>query len=120
MRKIEVPTDTPTEFELGDTAADIQRRREKREARERGTETGRSEVEGGKKNGGNYTLCRGGSGRIACKTNRSDTEMDTEGGGEADTSQSESRHKEGHMTNIYLIDLDEEAIVDLVKDLKDL
>ena len=28
VRKIEVPTDTPTEFELGDTAADIQRRRE--------------------------------------------------------------------------------------------
>ena len=23
VRKIEVPTDTPTEFELGDTAADI-------------------------------------------------------------------------------------------------
>ena len=35
MRRIEVPTDTPTEFELGDTAADIQRRREKREWRER-------------------------------------------------------------------------------------
>ena len=32
MRKI---ADTPTEFQLGDTAADIQRRREEREARER-------------------------------------------------------------------------------------
>ena len=31
--KIEVPTDTPAEFEFGDMAADIQR--EKREARER-------------------------------------------------------------------------------------
>ena len=29
VRKIEVPTDTPTHFELGDTAADIQRREEK-------------------------------------------------------------------------------------------
>ena len=43
MRKIEVPTDTPTEFELGDTAADIQRRREKSEARQR--------EEGGQKQG---------------------------------------------------------------------
>ena len=34
IRKIEVPTDTPTEFELGDTAADIQKRREEREKRE--------------------------------------------------------------------------------------
>ena len=32
VRKIEVPTDTPTEFELGDTVADIQRRREEEEA----------------------------------------------------------------------------------------
>ena len=28
-RKIEVPTETPTEFELGDTAPDIQRREER-------------------------------------------------------------------------------------------
>ena len=35
MRKIEISEDTPTEFELGNTAADIQRRREEMEARER-------------------------------------------------------------------------------------
>ena len=35
MRKIKVPTDTPTEFELGDTATDIHRRREERKQRER-------------------------------------------------------------------------------------
>ena len=36
VRKIEVPTVTPTEFKLGDTAADIhRRRREEREVRER-------------------------------------------------------------------------------------
>ena len=35
MRKKEVPRDTPTEFELGDTAADIHRRREEREQRDR-------------------------------------------------------------------------------------
>ena len=36
VSKIEVPRDKPTESELGDKAADIQRRREKREQRERG------------------------------------------------------------------------------------
>ena len=38
------------------------------------------------------------------RTDKSDTEIDTcsEGGGEADTFQSHSRHKKGHMTNIYL------------------
>ena len=35
VRKIEVPTGTPTEFELWDTAADILSRREEREHRER-------------------------------------------------------------------------------------
>ena len=34
-RKIEIPRDTPTDFKLGDTAADIQRMREEREQRER-------------------------------------------------------------------------------------
>ena len=31
LRRIEVPTDSVPEFELGDTEADIQQRREKRE-----------------------------------------------------------------------------------------
>ena len=34
VRKIEIPTDTPTVLELGDTAADIQRRRKEREGEE--------------------------------------------------------------------------------------
>ena len=34
MRKIEVPTDSQPQFELGDTAEDIERRRRKRERRE--------------------------------------------------------------------------------------
>ena len=46
--------------------------------------------------------------------------MDTEGRGEAGTSQSHSRHKKGHMTNIYPMDPDEEAIVDFVKDHEEL
>ena len=35
VRKIEATTGTLTEFELGDTVADIQKRREGRKARER-------------------------------------------------------------------------------------
>ena len=38
--------------------------------------------------------------------------MNTEAGGEAGTSQLQSRCKKGHMTNIYLTDSDEGAIVD--------
>ena len=34
VRKIKVPTDSVPEFELGDTVADIQQRREEREAGE--------------------------------------------------------------------------------------
>ena len=49
------------------------------------------------------------------KTDRSETEMDTEAGGEAGTSQLLSRHKKGHMINFYLTDSNEE-IVDFVKD----
>ena len=35
VRKIEVPTDSVPEFELSDTAADIQCKREERDVRER-------------------------------------------------------------------------------------
>ena len=48
VRKIEVPTDSVPEFELGDTAVDIQRRREEREARERGRRGTKTEGGGGK------------------------------------------------------------------------
>ena len=46
--------------------------------------------------------------------------MDTEGGEEVGTSQFQSRHKKGHMTNIKLTDSDEEAIVDFAKDHEEL
>ena len=42
-------------------------------------------------------------------TDRSDTEMDIEGGGQAGMSQ--TRHKKRHMKNIYLTDSHEEATV---------
>ena len=66
VRKIEVPIGTPTEFQLGDTIVDIQKRGEKREQREGG---GRETTEGGEGRGGsqenrNSTVThRGGSGR---------------------------------------------------------
>ena len=40
------------------------------------------------------------------RTERSEIEMDTEGGREASTTQSQFRHKKGHMTSIYLTDSD--------------
>ena len=52
VRNIEVPTDTPTEFELGDTAAAIEEgRTENRERQGGGTKT--VEGEGGNHEGGN-------------------------------------------------------------------
>ena len=57
-RKIEVPTDTQPQFELGDTAEDIERRREREEgdgreerAGRRGTERGLREREEGREPG---------------------------------------------------------------------
>ena len=50
-------------------------------------------------------------------TQTSDTETEA-AGGEAVASQ--SCYKKGHMTNIYLTDPDEEAIVNFVKDHEDL
>ena len=60
------------------------------------------------------------------RTERSESEMDTEGGGEGTEgggkgrqTQCQSRYKKGHMMNVYLKDSDEEAIVDFVKDQKE-
>ena len=98
MRKMGIPTETHTKFELGDTAADT--------VEEGGRAT---ETEGGTQ-GGNYTLhTEEGVAETLAKTDKSDTEMDTKGGGEVGTSQSQSRHKKGQVTNIYLTDSDEEA-----------
>ena len=48
---------------------------------------------------------------------RSESERDTEGGGEARAStECQSRPKKGLVANIYLTDSDENAIVDFVKD----
>ena len=57
VRKIDVPTNIPTEFELGDTSGNIQRREERTEGKRGGRETteGR-EGEGGSQEGGNSTV----------------------------------------------------------------
>ena len=50
------------------------------------------------------------------RTDRSDREMDTEGGGEECTSQSHTkRHKKGYLMSIYLTNSDMEAIMDFAK-----
>ena len=43
----------------------------------------------------------------SARTERCDTEMDTERGGDVGTSQLQIRNKKEHMTNIYLTDSDE-------------
>ena len=65
--------------------------------------------EGGSHEGRNYTVNRVAEKRP--RTERSDCEMDTEAGEKAGISRSQSKYKKGHMTNIYLTDSDEEAIV---------
>ena len=101
-RKIEVPTDTQPQFELGDTAADIERRRrereekderEKREQEERDRERLEREREESPERGE--------------KRVRTDTDADVES--------TQSRQKKGQMKSILLSDSDEEAIVEFGK-----
>ena len=116
VRKIEVPTYTPTEFEFGNMAADIQRGREEREAGESEEEAQKQREEARRQETTHSAWWRrGGHISITLKAQEG-----THGGGEAGTSQSHSRHKKGHMTNIYLTDSDEEAIVDFGKDHEEL
>ena len=50
-KKIEVPTDTQPQFELGDTAEDIETRRREREERDEREREERAEREGQRENG---------------------------------------------------------------------
>ena len=103
---------------MGDIAADKQQRRVERQVQEREGEAQKQREEAMR----DETI-HSAEERVPewhARTNKSDTEMDTEAEGEAGTSQSHSRHKEGHMTNIYMIDLDEEVIVDFLKHHKEL
>ena len=102
VRKTEVLTDTPTEFELGDTVADIQRRRrEEREQRERERERerergGKEITEGGEGEGGSHE--GQGMAEKRPRIEKSDGEMDTDSGGKAGIAQLQSMCKKGlHM-----------------------
>ena len=95
---------------MGDTAADIQWRGKERKAGER-EEEAQKQREEARREETTHSAEEG----VAEKHARTD-KSDTEAGGEAVTSQLHSRHKKGHMTNIYLTDSDKEAIVDFVKD----
>ena len=56
------------------------------------------------------------------RTERNESNIDTEDGGEASqrSIQSQSRHKEGHMRNLYLTDSDKKTVVDFVEDHEEL
>ena len=116
VRQIETPTDSVPEFELGDTVANIQRRREERGTREREEAQQQREEEASRVEArAEETYSQ--EERLPEKRPRSE-KSDIEAGGEVGPSQ--VRYKKGHMTNIYLTDSDEEAIVDFVKDHEDL
>ena len=104
VRKIEVHVNTPTEFELGDTAADIKRRREVRDQKKKGAEKQQMEKRNRKIARG-QKLCR-------CKLHRQMREWPSKKNRE--WRRGHDRHKKGHMTYIYLTD--EEVIADFVKD----
>ena len=94
-RKIEVPTgDTHPQFELGDTAEDIERKRREREERD---ERERIEQEERDRERREESQEKGE------KRVRTDTDTDVES--------SQSRQKKGQMKSIFVSDSDEEAIV---------
>ena len=100
-RKNEVPTDTQPQFELGDTAEDIERRRREREERdERETieqdERDRERMERERRE---ETQERGKKGA------RTDTDVES----------TQSRQTKGQMKSIFLSDSDEEAIMEFLK-----
>ena len=83
MRKIKVATDTPTEYELGDTAADIQKMRKERKQREReeaGKQQREKQVEARKSENSQDTLQmkKTVDPKKRPRTKRSEIEMDTE------------------------------------------
>ena len=102
---------------MGDTAADVQRRRQEREQREREEAEKQQKGEREREEARKAETPQSSEKAVIEKrprTERSVGEMDTEGG-EASTSQSQPKHKKGHMTNLSLTDSDEVAIVDFVK-----
>ena len=87
VRKLEVPTDTPTMFELADTAADIKRRREEREQRERKESEKQEMKEKTREEAWRVKTPQDEWRRQWLKKRpRNENEIDTDGGGEANSS----------------------------------
>ena len=99
-RKIEVPRDTQPQFELGDTAADIQKKRREREERDE-----RKRIKQEERDKERMERERG---KRAQKEERGDVES------------TQSRQKKGQMKSILLSGSDEEDIVEFVKQYKEL
>ena len=108
MRKIEVPTDTQPQFELGDTAEDIERRRREREERD---DIERREQEERERQ-------RIERERRAESQERGDKRVPT--GRDTDVESIQSRQKKGQMKLIFLSDSDKEAIMEFVKQREEL
>ena len=109
-RKIEVPTNTQSQFELGDTADDTERR-----SRERGERGEREERDGGEREGREMEE-RGG--RVETETIEvtEETEEIEERGEKRPTTDTDtdpectqSRQKKGQMKSIFLRDSDEDV-----------
>ena len=108
-RQIEVTTDTQPQFELGDTAEDIERRRRKREERNERERERREQEERDRERMERER--REKSQERGEQRWRTDTDNDVES--------TQSRQK-GQIKSIFLSDLDEEAIVEFVKQHKEL
>ena len=103
-RKIVVTTgDTQPQFELGDTAEDIERRRREREARDE-----RERIEQEERDRERRERERREESQERGQK-RVQTDMDTE------LESNKSRQKKGQMKSIFLSDSDKEAIVEFVK-----
>ena len=101
-RKIEVPTDTQPQFELGDTAVDIERRRREREERDQ-----RERIEQEERDREKMEREREESPERGEKRVPTDTDTDVES--------TQSRQKKGQIKFIFLSDSDKEAILEFVK-----
>ena len=107
MRKIEVPTDSVPEFQLGDTVADIQQKREWREESERedAQQQQQREEKARREETRVEELHSQEEGHPGKRTTRERSDSETEAaGGEAGPSL--LHYKKGHMTKVYFIDSD--------------
>ena len=101
-RKIKVPADIQPQFELRNTAADIERRRRERKERDE-----RERIEQEERDRERMEREREESPERGEKRVRTDTDTDVQS--------TQSRQKKGQMKSIFLSDSDEEAIMEFIK-----